>query len=61
MMEEAFLHVDIDETDLSGVLTQGHKNNYKEVGMVGRELMATEQCCSIIEWLTIAAVWCVKK
>ena len=35
MMEEAFLHVDVDETDLSSVLTQGHKNNYKVVSMVG--------------------------
>ena len=61
MIEEAFLHVDVDETDLSGVLTQGHKNNYKVVSMVGRELMWTEQCCSIIERLAIATAWCVKK
>ena len=61
MTEEAFLHVDVDEIDLSGVLTQGHKNNYKVVNMVGWELMVTKQCYSIIERLAIAAVWCVKK
>ena len=55
MTEEAFLHVDVDEIDLSGVLTQGHKNNYKVVGMVGQELMVTEQHCSIIERLAITA------
>ena len=42
MKEEAFLHVDADETDLPGVLAQGHKDNYKVVNMVGRELMETE-------------------
>ena len=42
MIEEAFLHVDIDETDLSGVLAQGHKDNYKVVNMLGHELIVTE-------------------
>lgn len=42
MTEEAFLHVDIDETDLSGVLVQGHKDNYKVVSMLDREFMVTE-------------------
>ena len=41
MTEEAFLHVDVDETDLSGVLIQGHKNNYKVVIKVGWEVMVT--------------------
>ena len=49
MTEEAFLHVDVAERDLSGVVTQGHKNNYKVVSMLGQELMVIEQCSSIIE------------
>ena len=55
MTEEAFLHVDADEIDLSGVFAHGHKNNFKVVSMVGQELMVTEQCCSLIERLAIAA------
>ena len=53
--------MDVDDTDLSGVLVQGTKERYKVVSMIGRELLVTEQRCSIIERLAIAASWCIKK
>ena len=61
MNKAAYLHVDVDDTDLSGVLVQGKHNDYKVVSMIGRELLLTERKCSIIERLAIAAAWCVKK
>ena len=42
MQEPAYLHVDVDDTDLSGVLVQGTKERYKVVSMVGRELLVME-------------------
>ena len=61
MTKAASLHIDVDNTDLSGILVQGKGDDYKVVSMVGRELLITEQRCSVIERLAIAAAWCVKK
>ena len=59
--ELAYLHMDVDDTYLSGVLVQGTKERYKVVSMIGQELLVTEQQCSITECLAIASSWCVKK
>ena len=55
MNKAAYLHVDVDNTDLSGVLVQGKHDDYKVVSMIGRELCLTERKCSIIKRLAIAA------
>ena len=34
MQEPAYLHVDVDDTNLSGVLVQGTKERYKVVSMI---------------------------
>ena len=61
LAKPARLHIDVDDTDLSGVLVQGEGSEYRVIAMVGRELQVTEVKCSLIERLALAAAWCVKK
>ena len=45
----AKLHMDADDTDMSGELVQGTNNSYRIISMVGRELQITEAKCSTSE------------
>ena len=55
------LHVDVDDQDLSAVLTQGAGEGYRVVGFGGRALAIQEASCSRIERLLLAALWAVKR
>ena len=61
MQQPARLHIDADDTDMSGVLVQGEGESYRVCAMVGRESQITETKCSVIEHLALAAAWCLKK
>ena len=55
------VHVDVSETDLSAVLTQGQGETYRVVGFGGRALAIQEAACSRVERLLLAALWAVKR
>ena len=55
------MHIDADDTNISGALVQGEGESYHVCAIVGRELQITEAKCGVIERLAMAAAWCVKK
>ena len=55
------VHVDVSDTDLSAVLTQGEGEAYRVVGFGGRALAIQEAACSRIERLLLAALWAIKR
>ncbi len=55
------VHVDVDDKELSAVLTQGEGEEYRVVGFGGRSLGLQEQACSRQERLLLAALWAVKR
>ena len=62
MSRGARIHVDVDNTDCSAVMVQLRQDgDMHVVAMIGRELMKSEQKCTMLERLMLCACWAVKR